>query len=30
MENQNEGLQGSDLGLMLLMVAAIWLWAVLR
>lgn len=30
MQNQNEGLRTSDFGLLILMLGAIWLWAVLR
>jgi hypothetical protein len=30
MNSQDEGLKASDLGLMIFMLAAIWLWVVLR
>jgi hypothetical protein len=30
MEGRNEGLQGSDICLMFVMVLAVWLWAIFR
>lgn len=30
MNNQDEGLRTSDIGLLILILAAVWMWAVLR